>query len=144
MCIIKISYDVPHSILFLLFELVGTVFAILYKITSKQMLNCKIKSTVSYLIEDFLQVRGPHAISQVAIGRVAEEELPLSCHGSSNVLFSINIFLTPVHNSNVAYRGHQMSASQIIGLYVMRCAAGILNSAFHTLNIYPRFIVNPG
>lgn len=57
---------------------------------------------VRYLIENLLQVGGTHAISQVSVGRVGEEELPLCRHGSGDVLLPINVLLTPVHHPNVS------------------------------------------
>jgi len=57
----------------------------------------------THLIEDFLEVGRAHAVSQMSIRRVGEEELPLSAHSSINVLLSIYVLLASVHHTNVTW-----------------------------------------
>ena len=59
----------------------------------------------SHLIEHFLKVWSTQAIGHVAIGAVREKELSLSCDSSLYILPPINVLLTPVHNTNIAYEG---------------------------------------
>lgn len=59
--------------------------------------------TVAHLIEDFLQVRGAHAVSQVSVGGMGEEELPLGAHSSIDVLLPVNVLLAPVHHTDVTW-----------------------------------------
>lgn len=55
----------------------------------------------THLIEDFLEVGSAHTVSQVSVCRVREKELPLSSHGSIDVLLAIYVFLAPVHHADV-------------------------------------------
>lgn len=55
----------------------------------------------AYLIEDFLQVWGSHAVRQVSVGRMREEELPLRCQSRFDVLLPFNVFLTAVHHPDI-------------------------------------------
>ena len=55
-----------------------------------------------YLVEDLLQVGRAHAVSQVAVGRVGEEELAFSSQGSCDIFLTIDVLLASVHDSNVA------------------------------------------
>lgn len=55
----------------------------------------------SHLVEDFLQVGGAHAVSQVSVGRVRQEELPLSLQCCTDVFLPINVLLTAIHHPNV-------------------------------------------
>ena len=55
-----------------------------------------------YLVEDLLQVGCAHAVSQVAVGRVGEEELAFSSQGSCDIFLTIDVLLASVHDSNVA------------------------------------------
>lgn len=42
-----------------------------------------------------------HALGQVSVRRMGQEELSLCSHSSTNVFFPIDVFLTSVHNANV-------------------------------------------
>ena len=53
------------------------------------------------LVEGPLEVGGAHAVGEVTVGTVAEEELPLVGHGGLDVLPTINVLLATVHNTNV-------------------------------------------
>lgn len=54
-----------------------------------------------YLVEGFLKVRRAHAIGQVSVRRVRQEELPLGLQRRIDVLLSINVFLTAIHHTDV-------------------------------------------
>ena len=54
-----------------------------------------------YLIKDFLEVRCSHAVSQVAVGTVAEKELSLGCHRSFDVFPTLYILLTTIYHTNI-------------------------------------------
>ena len=54
-----------------------------------------------YLVKDFLEVRCSHPVGQVAIGTVAEKELPLGCHCGSNVFPTLYILLTTIYHTNI-------------------------------------------
>ena len=56
------------------------------------------------LVEGPLEVRSTHAVGEVAIGAVAEEELSLVGHGSFDVLPTIDVLLAAVHHTNVTCR----------------------------------------
>lgn len=67
-----------------------------------------------YLVEDLLQVGRAHAVSQVAVGRMGEEELAFSGQGRRDVLLAINVLLAPVHHPNVACgRGSRSGATSL-------------------------------
>lgn len=55
-----------------------------------------------YLVQGLLQVWGAHAVSHVPVGWVREEELPLGCQGSPDVLFALDVLLTAVNHADVA------------------------------------------
>lgn len=57
----------------------------------------------THLIEDLLEVRGSHAVSQVSVAGMAEEELPLCSHGSGYVLLPVNVLLASVHHTDVTW-----------------------------------------
>lgn len=54
-----------------------------------------------HLVEDFLQVRGAHAVGQVSVGGVGQEELPLSLQRCSDVLLPVDVLLAAVDHANV-------------------------------------------
>lgn len=54
------------------------------------------------LIQGLLQMRCPHALRHVSVGRVGEKELPLCSQSSADVLSPINVFLATIHHTNVA------------------------------------------
>lgn len=54
-----------------------------------------------YLVEDLLQVWGPHPVSEVPVSRVREKELPLCQHGRLDVLLPVDVLLASVHHPHV-------------------------------------------
>lgn len=54
-----------------------------------------------YLVEGFLQVRCTHAVSQVSVGRMRQEELPLCTQSRLNVLLSFDVLLAAVHHPDI-------------------------------------------
>lgn len=54
------------------------------------------------LVEGLLQVRRPHALGHVSVGRVGEEELPLCSQSGANVLPPVDVFLAAVDHADVA------------------------------------------
>lgn len=56
-----------------------------------------------YLVEGFLQMRCTHAVSQVSVCRMRQEELPLCSQSRFNVLPSFNILLTAVHHPDITW-----------------------------------------
>jgi len=83
-----------------------------------------------YLVEDLLQVGRAHAVSQVAVGRVGEEELAFSSQGSCDIFLTIDVLLASVHDSNVA-RGSGAWPTYL-------CAAGAACSPKHRGHLCPR------
>lgn len=57
---------------------------------------------VSDLVEGFLQVRCAHALCDVPVSRVRQEELPLSGQRGADVFLSIDVLLTAVHHADVS------------------------------------------
>lgn len=55
----------------------------------------------AHLVEDLLQKGGAHAVGQVSIGRVRQEELSLSLQSRRDVFPPINVLLTAVHHPDV-------------------------------------------
>lgn len=54
------------------------------------------------LVQGLLQVRRPHALCHVSVGRVGEEELPLRGQGGSDVLLPVDVLLAAVDHADVA------------------------------------------
>ncbi len=54
------------------------------------------------LVQHLLQVGRAQAVGHVAVGRVAQEELPLGRHGSLDVLLAVDVLLRPVDHSDVS------------------------------------------
>lgn len=54
-----------------------------------------------HLVEDFLQVRGAHAVSQVSVGGVGQEELPLGLQCCGDVLLPVDVLLAAIDHANV-------------------------------------------
>lgn len=54
-----------------------------------------------YLVQNFLQEWGSHAISHVSVGWVGEKKLPLCSQSCLNVLLAIYVLLTSVDHTNV-------------------------------------------
>ena len=57
------------------------------------------------LVEGFLQVRRSHALGQVPVSRVRQEELPLGSQRRTDVLLPVDVLLTAVHHPDVACGG---------------------------------------
>lgn len=64
--------------------------------------DCRSTEPWPYLIQGLLQVRGAHAVSHVPVGRVGEEELPLSRQRRADVLLALDVLLAAVHHTDVA------------------------------------------
>ena len=63
----------------------------------------RISDVVGQLgVQLFLKVTGATSVSEVSVGRMREEEFPLSCLSRLDVLLAIDIFLTSVDNPNVS------------------------------------------
>lgn len=59
---------------------------------------------MSHLIECLLQVGSAHALCNVSVCRMGQEELPLSSQSSANVFLPINVLLTAIHHADVTCR----------------------------------------
>lgn len=59
------------------------------------------ESGCCYLVEDFLQVGGSHAVGQVSVRWVRQEELPLSLQRRSDVFLPVDVLLTAIHHPDV-------------------------------------------
>ena len=57
----------------------------------------------THLVEDLLQVGGAQPVGHVTIRCMAQEELPLSCHGSLDILLAVDVLLTAVDHTHIAW-----------------------------------------
>lgn len=75
-----------------------------------------------YLVEDLLQVGCAHAVSQVAVGWVGEEEFALGSQGGRDVFLAVYVLLAPVHHANVAC-GTGLRSASLPGRDMWGCGA---------------------
>ena len=64
------------------------------------------------LVESPLEVWRTHAVGKVTVRVVAEEELAFIGHGCLDILSPVNVLLTAVHDTNVAW-GETVTESAI-------------------------------
>lgn len=75
----------------------------MWKTSFRGRTNIVFSLCFTHLVEDFLEVGRAHAVGQVSVRRVREEELPLGSHGGGNVFLAVNVLLAPIHHADVTW-----------------------------------------